>query len=95
VRVNRLGERLHEGAYACAPCKVIGTHTGPLGRISATGRAFEVHAVVYAELRDAKLFRVRAFFDAYDAGRQLGVLPRQGSTGERALLLLRGFGLRG
>jgi hypothetical protein len=38
---------------------------------------------------------VRAFFDLYDAAIQLGVLPRPGSVGQRALMLLRGFGLRG
>jgi hypothetical protein len=37
---------------------------------------------------------VRAFFDAYDAAVQLGVLPARGTFGERALLMLRGFGLR-
>jgi hypothetical protein len=74
---------------------VLGTHTRQVGRIAATGRAIELHAVVYAELRDGRLWRVRAFFDLYDAGRQLGVLPRTGTAGERALLLLRGFGLRG
>ena len=41
-----------------------------------------------------RLWRVRAFFDAYDAAVQLGVLPRHGTLGERALMLLRGFGLR-
>jgi len=30
---------------------------------------------------------------AYDAAQQLRVLPRHGSAGERALLMLRGFGL--
>jgi len=36
----------------------------------------------------------RAFFDVYGAGMQLGALPRHGTAGERALLMLRGFGLR-
>jgi hypothetical protein len=38
---------------------------------------------------------VRAFFDVYGAGMQLGALPKHGTAGERALLILRGFGLRG
>ena len=94
ARVNGTGTRLGDGRWACAPCKVLGTHTRALGRIVPTGRALELHAVVYAELREDRLWRVRAFFDLYDAGRQLGVLPRTGTAGERALLLLRGFGLR-
>jgi ketosteroid isomerase-like protein len=95
ARVNATGERLAAGAFACAPCRVLGTHEGRIGRISPTHRALELHAVVYAELREGKLLRVRAFFDVYAAGRQLGVFPGPGTAGERALLMLRGFGLRG
>ena len=54
-----------------------------------------VHAVVYAELEDGLLKRVRAFFDVYEAAMSLGVLPKPGTAGERALLMLRGFGIRG
>ena len=36
-----------------------------------------------------RLWRVRAFFDLYDAAVQLGVLPAHGGMGERALMLLR------
>jgi ketosteroid isomerase-like protein len=94
ARVNPTGERLVRGAYACAPCKVLGTHRGPLGRITPTGRALEVHALVYAELRDGLLLRARAFYDVWAPARELGLVPRPGTAGERALLLLRGFGLR-
>ncbi len=37
---------------------------------------------------------MRAFFDVYGAAVALGVLPKPGTLGGRALLLLRGFGLR-
>jgi ketosteroid isomerase-like protein len=94
ARVNATGERLSRGDFACAPCRLLGTHDGRLGRFHATGRAIEVHAVIYAELADARLLRVRAFFDVYAAAMQLGVLPKPGTAGERALLMLRGFGLR-
>jgi ketosteroid isomerase-like protein len=94
ARVNGTGERLWGDPYACAPCKVLGTHRGPLGRLVPTGRAVEVHAVVYAELREGRLLRVRAFYDVWGAARELGVVPRPGTAGERALLLMRGFGLR-
>jgi hypothetical protein len=52
-----------------------------------------VHVVFFAELRDERFFRVRAFFDVYGAAVALGVLPRPGTLGEKALLMLRGFGL--
>ena len=42
-----------------------------------------------------RFFRVRAFYDVYSAAMDLGVLPKPGTAGERAMLMLRGFGLRG
>jgi predicted ester cyclase len=94
ARVNATGPRLTDGAFASAPCKLLGTHHNALGKLAPTRKPLELHAVVFAELRDGKLLRVRAFFDVYGAGRQLGVLPAAGTAGERALLMLRGFGLR-
>ncbi len=54
-----------------------------------------VHAVLYAELDPPRerLWRVRAFFDLYDAAVQIGVLPKRGTLSERALFMVRGFGL--
>jgi len=95
ARVNATGQRLADGPFVAAPCRVLGTHDGRLGRISPTHNKLDLHAVVYAELRDERLLRARAFFDVYGAGMQLGALPRHGTAGERALLMLRGFGLRG
>jgi steroid delta-isomerase-like uncharacterized protein len=94
ARVNSTGERLGDGRYACAPCKLLGTHGGRLGQVTPTGRFIVVHAVVYAELREDRLLRVRAFFDVFGAATALGVLPQHGTLGEKALLLLRGFGIR-
>ncbi|HZV74358.1 MAG TPA: ester cyclase [Conexibacter sp.] len=96
VRVERAGERLADaaGRFVAAPCKLAGTHRGALEGLPATRRFVVVHGVVYAELRAGRLLRVRAFFDRYDAAVQLGVLPASGTFGEKALLLVRGFGLR-
>jgi predicted ester cyclase len=94
ARVNSTGERLSDGRYACAPCKVLGTHQGRIGSVAPTGRFVVVHALVYAELEEGRLLRARAFFDAWGVATDLGVLPRAGTVGEKALLLLRGFGLR-
>jgi ketosteroid isomerase-like protein len=94
ARVNRTGDRLLGGQYACAPCKILGTHRGQFGRIAPTGRPLEVHVLIYAELRHERLLRVRAFYDVWAAARELGLVPRPGTAGERAMLLLRGFGLR-
>jgi hypothetical protein len=68
---------------------------GRIGGVTPTNRFIVVHAVVYAELSDdERLLRVRAFFDVHGAATALGVLPQPGTVGEKALLLLRGFGLR-
>jgi ketosteroid isomerase-like protein len=95
ARVNATGVRLFDGTFACAPCRLLGTHEGQIGRVAGTGRPVDVHAVVYAELDAGRLKNVRVFFDAYGAAMDLGVLPKPGTAGERALLMLRGFGLRG
>jgi steroid delta-isomerase-like uncharacterized protein len=94
ARVNATGERLTDGRFACAPCKVLGTHRERIGNVAATNRFIVVHAVVYAELEDERLLRARAFFDVHAVATALGVLPKPGTVGEKALLLLRGFGIR-
>jgi steroid delta-isomerase-like uncharacterized protein len=97
VRLEATGPRLSDGRFVAAPVKALATHRGEAGDLPPTGRFLLVHAVFFCELDAARerLWRVRTFFDLYDAAKQLGVLPRSGSAGERALLLLRGFGLRG
>ena len=85
---------MSDGTHASAPAKLLGTHRGPLEGLGATNRFVVVHVVFFVELRDERLFRVRAFFDVYGAAMTLGVLPKPGTAGERALLMLRGFGIR-
>lgn len=93
ARLETTGARLADGRFVAAPCKLLGTHRNELEALPATGRFLVVHAVLYCELDGERLWRIRAFFDLYGAAVQLGVLPRRGTLGERALLLLRGFGL--
>jgi steroid delta-isomerase-like uncharacterized protein len=94
ARVQRTGDRLVSGSYVAAPMKLLATHRREVAGLAATNRFMIVHAVLYCELRDGRLLRIRAFFDLYGAAVQLGVLPRPGTLGEKALLMLRGFGLR-
>jgi steroid delta-isomerase-like uncharacterized protein len=96
ARMEATGPRMAGDGWVSLPVKLLATHRGEVEDFPPTGRFVIVHAVFVCEL-DAgreRLWRVRAFFDLYDAAVQLGVLPRPGSMGERALLLLRGFGLR-
>jgi steroid delta-isomerase-like uncharacterized protein len=96
ARLETTGERLSDGRFVAAPVRVIATNSGQLGEFPSTGRAIVVQAIFYCELDDTRtrLWRVRAFFDLYDAAIQLGVLPKPGSASARALMMLRGFGLR-
>jgi steroid delta-isomerase-like uncharacterized protein len=94
ARLERTGERVFNERYIAAPCKLLGTHRAPLEGLPASNRFLVVQCVVYAEVEHELLLRARAFFDLYDAATQLGVLPAHGTLGERALLMLRGFGLR-
>jgi steroid delta-isomerase-like uncharacterized protein len=94
ARVQKTGERLTNNRFVAAPCKLLATHKAPLEGLPPTNRFIVVHCVFYCELRHERLLRVRAFFDLYEAAVQLGVLPARGTLGEKALLVLRGFGLR-
>jgi steroid delta-isomerase-like uncharacterized protein len=94
ARMERTGERLSDDRFVAAPCKLLATHKEALEGLPATNRFVVVHCVFYCELRDERLLRVRAFFDLYETAVQLGVLPGRGTLGEKALLVLRGFGLR-
>jgi steroid delta-isomerase-like uncharacterized protein len=94
ARLEQTGARLSGGSFVAAPCKLLGTHRQPLEGLPATNRFVVVHCIFYCELQNGLLLRVRGFFDVYEAAIQLGVLPARGSLGGKALLVLRGFGLR-
>jgi steroid delta-isomerase-like uncharacterized protein len=96
ARVEQSGPRMLNGDHVAAPMRVLATHRGELEGLPPTGRFLVVQAVVVVQRHPdtGRLWRIRAFFDAYDAGVRLGILPEPGSLGGKALLLLRGFGLR-
>jgi steroid delta-isomerase-like uncharacterized protein len=94
ARLERTGARLTDDRFVAAPSKLLATHRAALEGLPPTNRFIVVHCVWYCELRRERLLRVRGFFDVYDAATQLGVLPARGTMGEKALLMLRGFGLR-
>ena len=94
VRVERSAEPIGGERFACLPWRVLGTQRGDLAGLPASGRFVVLHGVHYVELSDGLIRRARGFFDLYEAGVQLGLLPARGGLGETALLMLRGFGLR-
>jgi steroid delta-isomerase-like uncharacterized protein len=94
ARVDGTGERPASARYLAVPWRLEGTHTDAVGGVAATGRSLRLHGIFFCEVERSRLLRVRGFFDVYDAGVQLGLLPARGGVGERAMLALRGFGVR-
>jgi steroid delta-isomerase-like uncharacterized protein len=92
VRASALG--VEQDGFACLPWRLTGTQDGSLDGLPASRRRLVAHGVHYVELEAGRVRRARGFFDLYDAGLQLGLFPAKGGAGERALMLLRGFGLR-
>ncbi len=94
IRVESPGESIGTGTLACLTWRALGTHRGELVGLPPSNRFVVLQGVHYAELEEGRVRRARGFFDVYDAAVQLGLLPAHGSLGERALLMLRGFGFR-
>jgi steroid delta-isomerase-like uncharacterized protein len=94
MRLEPAGGAVLEAERGCLPWRFIGTHKGDLGDLPASGRFVTLYGVHYVALDGGSIRRARGFFDLYDAAVQLGMLPRRGSLGESAIMLLRGFGLR-
>ena len=94
LRFEAVGEAVVDGRNGCLPWRLVGTHKGEVRDMPATGRFVTLPGVHYVSLVDGRIRRARGFFDLYDAAVQLGMLPKRGSLGETAIMLLRGFGLR-
>jgi steroid delta-isomerase-like uncharacterized protein len=73
------------------PYRMSGTAAGPwvFLDMAPTGRSFEIEGVDSWEMRDGLIARYSTFYDSVDMGRQLGVLPPQGSAGDRAIVRLQ------
>ena len=94
MRVEAVGEAVVDERNGCLPWRLVGTHRGEVGDVPASGRFVTLAGVHYVSIVDGRIRRARGFFDLYDAAVQLGMLPKRGSLGESAIMLLRGFGLR-
>lgn len=94
LSVEASGTPIGDESLACIPWRAVGTHKGELGGLPATNSFVILQGVHYVELHDGQIRRARGFFDLYGAAMQIGLLPAHGTFGERALLLLRGFGLQ-
>jgi len=90
---RRWGEAVIDGRNGCIPWRLVGTHRGDVGDIPHTGRFVTLPGVHYIALVDGRVRRgARLSSTSTDAAVQLGMLPKRGSLGESAIMLLRGFG---
>ena len=94
IRVEASGESIGGGKLGCLTWRALGTHRGELAGLPASNRFVVLQGVHYVEREDGRVRRARGFFDVYEGAVQLGLLPAHGSLGEKALLMLRGFGYR-
>jgi steroid delta-isomerase-like uncharacterized protein len=81
------GPFLHPGEpVATFRWKGTGTFTGPLEPpgFAPTGARLEIEGFDLQEYRDGRVCRLRIVTDMMDAGRQLGLMPPQGSRVEKA-----------
>ena len=95
-RFQRVGEPAisADGRAGYQPWRLTGTNTGPIDPpgFAATGRRVDLLGVDQYRFRGGLLARYRAFYDSVELLRQLGALPRSGSRGERALVVLQRLG---
>jgi steroid delta-isomerase-like uncharacterized protein len=73
-----------------------GTHTGPLDPpgFAPTGKRVEFEGGDFHEYRDGRVARLRIVFDMMDIGRQIGTLPRAGSSVEKAGATAQRLGMK-
>ena len=80
------GTRAAAGTTVFAGWRASGTHTGaPFGGIDPTAKRIDLRGVDVFEIRDGLIARSTVYYDGLSVGRSLGMLPAQGSGGERAM----------
>jgi len=65
--------------------KLTGTHEGPLAGLEATGRRVEIDGMDHFVLRDGRVISNFVVFDQMQYGRQVGMMPPDGSAADRAV----------
>ena len=76
---------VEEGETVFARWKLTGTHRGVFNGIDPTGNAITLDGMDQFTFRDGRMAANFVVFDQMDVGRQLGLLPPDGSPPDRAL----------
>ena len=74
-----------EGEDVLVHWRLTGVHTGTLLGIAATGRPVSIDGMDHFVVRDGRIVSNFVVFDQMDYARQLGMMPADGSSGDRAL----------
>jgi steroid delta-isomerase-like uncharacterized protein len=79
------------GAVVLWGWRMQGTNRGEIDPpgFAPTGRRMDIEGVDRWLMRDGRIARYRAFYDASELARQLGIAPARGSGTERALVVLQ------
>jgi steroid delta-isomerase-like uncharacterized protein len=77
-----------DGDIAVVRWHATGTFSGPGGfqGLAPNGRSLDVEGIDMVWVREGKIERIEAYVDGATVSRQLGALPPQGSTAERAMI---------
>jgi ketosteroid isomerase-like protein len=65
--------------------QLTGTHTGPIQGIEPTGKPVAIDGMDHFVIRDGKIVSNFVVFDQMQYARQLGMMPPEGSPGDRAV----------
>jgi steroid delta-isomerase-like uncharacterized protein len=84
VRMTKVAS-VEEGETVFARWTLTGTHDGVFNGIDPTGKAVTLDGMDEITFRDGKMTSNFVVFDQMDVGRQLGLLPPDGSPPDRAL----------
>jgi steroid delta-isomerase-like uncharacterized protein len=77
---------VEDGETVFARWKLTGTHTGAqFNGIDTTGKAISLDGMDQFTIRDGRMASNFVIFDQMEVGRQLGLLPPDGSQADRAL----------
>lgn len=76
---------VEQGEDVFAQWHLTGTHTGPIMGIEPTGKALTIDGMDHFVVRDGKIVSNYVVFDQMQYARQLGLMPPDGSAGDRAV----------
>ena len=74
-----------DGDHVFVHWHLTGTHAGPLAGIEATGKPVAIDGIDHFVMRDGNVVSNFVVYDQVQYGRQLGMMPADGSPGDRVV----------